>query len=147
MSARLGFAIALLLASTGAAAAQEMCGDPPIAPVIISAADMRAKAPAEATATEHGAFADIRRWQGALKSYRDCLNATINGDKRDADESARSDKPDKDKIAKFNEGILASGRALNASADQEEKVVNEFHATQVAYCSRKDVDVSTCPKT
>ena len=58
----------------------------------------------------------------------------------------RSDKPDKDKVAKFNDEILASSRALDASSDQEERVVNEFHAAQVAFCTRKDVDVSSCPK-
>ena|SRR5947209_3950690 len=147
MSVKLCLASALLMASAAAAAAQEMCGDPPIAPVIPSAADVRARAPAEAAAERHSAFAEIRRWQGALKSYRDCLNATIATDKRDMSEAARSDKPDKDKIAKFGEEITASNHAFDASVDQEEKVVNEFHAAQVAYCARKDVDVSTCPKT
>ena len=147
MSLRSGLALAIFLASSGAAGAQEMCGDPPIAPVIPSAAEVRAKAPAEAAAERHSAFAEIRRWQGALKSYRDCLNATITTDKREMFEGARSEKPDKDKIAKFGEEITASNHAYDASVDQEERVVNEFHAAQVAYCARKDVDVSTCPKT
>ena len=147
MSRRMCLAFALLVGSAEAAAAQEMCGDQPLAPVIVSPADMRAKPPAQATATEHGAFGDIRRWQGALKSYRDCLDATIATDRRQAQEVLRSDKPDKDKVAKFNDEIVASSRALDASSDQEERVVNEFHAAQVAYCTRKDVDVSTCPKT
>ena len=103
--------------------------------------------PADAAAVRHSAFAEIRRWQGSLKSYRDCLNATIATDKRDRGEAARSEKPDKDKIAKFGEEIIASNHAYDVSVDQEEKVVNEFHAAQVAYCARKDVDVSTCPKT
>jgi len=146
MSIKLGIAAALFVASAGAAAAQEMCGDPPIAPVIPSASEIHAKSPAEASAARHGAFAEVRRWQGALKSYRACLTATIATDKRDVEEAVRSDKPDKDKIAKFNEDIAATNRAYDASVDQEEKVVNEFHAAQVAYCARKDVDVSTCPK-
>lgn len=146
MSWNFRVAVLLLIASTGAATAQAMCGDPPIAPVIPSAAEMRAKAPADAAAVRHSAFA-IRRWQGSLKSYRDCLNATIATDKRDMGEVARSDKPDKDKIANFGQEITASNHAFDASVDQEEKVVNEFHAAQVAYCERKDVDISTCPKT
>ena len=146
MSIKLGIAVALFVASTGAAEAQEMCGDPPIAPVIPSAAELRAKSPADAAAARHSAFADVRRWQGALRSYRDCLTATIATDKRDAGEAVRSDKPDKDKIAKFNEEIAATNHAYDVSVDQEEKVVNEFHASQVAYCARRDVDVSTCPK-
>ena len=144
---RLRLAFVLLIASAGAAAAQEMCGDPPIAPAFVSPAEMRAKTPADAAATEHGGFADIRRWQGALRSYRDCLNATIANDRRQAAEISRSEKPDKDRIAKINDEILTIGHALNASADQEERIVNEFHADQVAYCMRKDVDTSTCPKT
>jgi hypothetical protein len=146
MSLRLCAAALLLMASTGAVAAQQMCGDPPIAPVIPSGADMGAKSAAEASAARHSAFAEIRRWQGALKSYRDCLVATINTDKRDLGEAQRSSKPDKDKIAQLQQEIAASDHDYDTSVDQEEKVVNEFHATQVAYCARKDVDVSTCPK-
>jgi hypothetical protein len=146
MSFRMCAVFLLLLASTGVAVAQEMCGDPPIAPVIASGEEMRARAPGDAATTRHNAFADVRRWQGALKSYRDCLNATIATDKRAAGELARSSKPDKDKIAKLNDEIAASNHAYDVSVDQEEKVVNEFHAAQVAYCTRKDVDVSTCPK-
>ncbi|HEX3430842.1 MAG TPA: hypothetical protein VHT03_08145 [Rhizomicrobium sp.] len=142
-------AIALLMAATGAAAAQEMCGDPPLAPAIPSAAEIRAKTPADAAAARHSAFADIRRWQGSLKSYRDCLNATITTDKRKAGELLRSDKAEKDKkedVAKLDDEIAASNHAYDVSVDQEERVVNEFHAAQVAYCMRRDVDISTCPK-
>jgi len=146
MSFRICAGFVLLLAATGAAAAQEMCGDPPIAPVIPSAEEIRAKTPTDAAAARHNAFADVRRWQGSLKSYRDCLNATIATDKRNASQMARTSKPDKDKIAKVNDEIVASNHAFDVSVDQEERVVNEFHAAQVAYCSRKDVDVSTCPK-
>src|SRR5205823_10181519 len=77
MSFRMCAGFVLLLAATGAAAAQEMCGDPPIAPVLPSAEEMRAKTSADAAAVRHNAFADVRHWQGSLKSYRDCLNATI----------------------------------------------------------------------
>lgn len=147
MSFKLCLAIALLTGSAGVAAAQDMCGDPPIPPVIPSASDMHARAPADAASARHNAFADVRRWQGALKSYRDCLNATAATDRRDAEENARSDKPDKDKIAKWKDEIAATSHAYDVSVDQEERVVNEFHAAQVAYCTRKDVDLSTCPRT
>ena len=147
MSPRICLTVALLIASAGAAVAQEMCGDPPLAPVLPTATEMRAKSPADAAKARHSAFADVRSWQGSLKSYRDCLNATIATDKRTAGENARSDKPDKNKIASWNAEIEAANHAYDRSVDQEEKVVNEFHAAQVAYCTRKDVDVSTCPKT
>lgn len=136
-----------LIALTGAAAAQEMCGDPPIAPVIPSPTDMRQKPPADAAAARNAAFAEIRKWQGALKSYRDCLVATVNTDKRDAGEVARSDKPDKDKIAKLQKEIAASNQAFDASVDEEERVVNQWNAAGTAYCLRSGVDRSSCPKT
>src|SRR5579862_9802043 len=147
MSPKIGLTLALLIASGGGAAAQQMCGDPPLAPVLPSATEMRAKSPADAARARHSAFADVRGWQGSLKSYRDCLNATVAMDKRTAGENARSDKPDKEKIANWKAEIDEANHAYDVSVDQEERVVNEFHAAQVAYCARKDVDVSTCPKT
>jgi hypothetical protein len=137
----------LMAAGGGAAGAQSMCGDPPIAPAIPSPADIRSKSPTDADAAQHGAFGDIRRWQVALKSYRDCLNATIDTDKRDLGEAARSDKPDKKKMDQLQQEITASNQAYDSSVDQEEKVVNEFHAVQVVYCSRNDVNRASCPKT
>ena len=135
-----------LLASGGSAAAEQRCGDSPIAPVIPSPAEMRQKSPADAAAARHSAFMDIRRWQGSLKSYRDCLNATTDTDKREVSETQHSDKPDKDKIAKLQQEITGASQAFDASVDQEERVVNEFHAAQVAYCTRSDVVRATCPK-
>jgi phage/plasmid primase-like uncharacterized protein len=146
MLTRLGLAFIVLVASGGAAAAQAMCGEPPIAPAMPSPSDVRQKSPADAAAVRHNAFTDVKRWQSSLKSYRDCLNATIKTDERDIYEAARSSKPDKDKMALMQQEMKASGDALNASANEEEKVVNEFHAVQVAYCTRTDVNVSTCPK-
>lgn len=146
MLTRPGFAFLLLLASGGAAAAQSMCGEPPIAPLIPTAADMRQKSAADSASARHNAFADVKRWQGSLKSYRDCLNATIATDKRDLYEDARATKPDKDKMAAIQQEMKASNDAFDGSVNEEEKVVNEFHAAQVAYCTRTDVDVSTCPK-
>lgn len=146
MLKELVLASVLAAASAGAAAAQSMCGDPPIAPTIPAPADIQAKSPTDADAAQHAAFADVRRWQGALKSYRDCLDATVNSDTRDLGEAARADKPDKKKIDQLQQEITATNQAHDSSVDQEEKVVNEFHAMQVAYCSRNDVDRASCPK-
>lgn len=147
MLAKLGVAGAFLIALTSSAAAQGMCGDPPIAPVIPSPVDMRDKPAADAEAARNAAFRDIRRWQGALKSYRDCLVATVNTDKRTIGEVARSDKPDMDKIARYQKEITASNGAYDASVDEEERVVNQWNAAGTAYCLRKGVDHATCPKT
>lgn len=147
MLVKLGAAGVLLMALTCGAAAQSMCGDPPIAPVIPSPAEMRDKPPADAEAARNAAFRDIKRWQGALKSYRDCLVATVNTDKRNIGEVARSDKPDQDKIARFQKEIGASNGAYDASVDEEERVVNQWNAAGTAYCLRSGVDHASCPKT
>ncbi|HEY3778860.1 MAG TPA: hypothetical protein VGL35_12460 [Rhizomicrobium sp.] len=147
MLERLGLAGILLVVLTCGAAAQEMCGDSPIAPVIPAPADVRQKPAADANAAQHSAFLEIRKWQGALKSYRDCLNATVDTDKRDLGEAARDSKPDTKKMGKLEQEMTDSHHAWDASVDEEERLVNEFHAVQVAYCSRNDVDRSSCPKT
>lgn len=147
MQTRLILILAALFASGAPAAAQEMCGDLPIAPAILSPAEMSRRPPADALAAMHGAFAEMKRWQGDLKSWRDCLNATVKSDKRDISEAQHSDKPDKDKIAKLETALTNVNHLWDSSVDDEERVVNEFHAAQTAYCSRKDVNVSICPKT
>ncbi|MGH6889993.1 MAG: hypothetical protein ACREHF_12500 [Rhizomicrobium sp.] len=147
MLVKFGAAGALLIALTCSAAAQGMCGDPPIAPMIPSPADMRNKPAADAEAARNAAFQDIRRWQGALKSYRACLVATVDTDKRNIGEVARSDKPDKDKIASLQKEITASNAAYDSSVDDEERVVNQWNAAGTAYCLRSGVDHATCPKT
>jgi hypothetical protein len=137
-----------LLASTGVVVAQEMCGDLPIGPVIPSAPDIAKKSAADAAVAQRGVFLDVKRWQGALKSYRDCLNATDNTDRRELGEAQRGgDKTDTKRSDKLTAEITDLRQAWNASADEEERVVNEFHAMQTAYCGRKDVDRASCPKT
>jgi len=147
MLAKLSATAVVLIAWANAAAAQDMCGDLPIGPVIPSPADILKKSPADAAATQRGAFLDIRRWQGALKSYRACLNATEDTDLREIGEAQRSDKPDTKKIDKLTAERTDLGHDWDASVDEEERVVNQFHALQVAYCGRNDVNRSICPKT
>jgi hypothetical protein len=138
--------VLLLVASASGAAADNMCGDEPIAPAIPGAADIAKKSPVDAAAAKHTAFQDIRRWQTELKTYRDCLDATSNTDKREVGEAQRSSKPDKDKIADLQKEIAGDSHAYDATTDDEEKVVNDFNALSVAYCSRADVDRTSCPK-
>jgi hypothetical protein len=143
----LGAGLFLLVASAGCAAADNMCGDAPIPPAIPTAADMKSKTAADAAAARHQAFLDIKRWQGGLKSYRDCLNATVSTDKRDLGEAQRASKPDADKIKGLQQDMESANHAFDASVDDEERTVNDFHAAQVAYCARGDADRATCPKT
>jgi hypothetical protein len=146
MVVRLSVAAILLIASASAVAAQEnMCGDLPIGPLLPSPADIQKKSPADADAAQRDAFLDIKRWQGSLKTYRDCLNASADTDNREIGEAERSDKPDTKKIDKLHADSLNLSHAWDASVDEEEQVVNQFHALQTAYCSRGDVNGASCP--
>lgn len=141
-----GAGLLLLMASASGAAAQNMCGDEPIAPAIPGAMEIAKKSPADAATAKHNAFQDIRRWQAELKTYRDCLDVTVSTDKRLIGESQRSEKPDKDKIDGLQKAVTGANHAYDASTDDEERVVNDFNALSVAYCSRADVDKTSCPK-
>ena len=149
MLAKFSVTALVVIAWAGAAAAQDnMCGDLPIGPVIPSPGDIQKKSAAEAATVQHGVFLDIKRWQGSLKSYRDCLNATDNTDHTALGEAQRGgDKTDTAKIDKYTSAIANLGHAWDASVDEEERVVNQFHAMQVAYCGRSDVNRASCPKT
>ena len=148
MLVRLAATVSILIATAGAAAAQDMCGDPPLGPVIASPADIQRKSPADADAAQHSAFLDVKKWQIALKSYRDCLNASEDTTRRDLGEAERGgDKSDTKKIGDLQQGLTDLKHAWDASVDDEEQVVNEFHALQVAYCLRNDVNRASCPRT
>jgi hypothetical protein len=141
-----GVGLLLLVASSGGAAAQGVCGDNPIAPEIAAPADILQKSPADAAAAKHATFQDIKRWQGALKSYRDCINASISADNRKIGEAQRADKPDPDKIKGLQLDIQNASKAYQASTDNEERIVNDWNAMSTAYCTRTDVDKTSCPK-
>lgn len=135
-------AAALGMTTTGALA--ESCGSAPIAPVLPTAADINAKTSAAADAAKHDAFMEIRNWQNDLKDYRACLVNVSNQAKRTI--SGLEGEKDKDKIAAIKADAARANHNYDDSVDMEERVVNEFHAVQAAYCARKDVDKSSCPK-
>lgn len=145
MLVKTGLVLSFLLVSTMSAWAQnETCGSVPIAPAIPVPGDLKAKSPTDAHTTVHDAFVDIRNWQSDLKTWRACLDARTAADKRDA---AQADpKKDADKIKQLNDNATQNGHDFDASVDNEEKVVNEFHALQAGYCMRTDIDKATCPK-
>jgi hypothetical protein len=148
MITKLAVSVFVLIAGAGAAAAQgNMCGDLPIGPVIPSATEIQQKSPAGAATAQHGAFLEVKKWQYALKSYRDCLNASVNSDKRELGELQRGDKPDDKKVTALQGELTDLQHAWDASVDEEERTVNQFHSLQVAYCGRNDVDRASCPKT
>ncbi len=146
MMKALSLGLFVLAVSASGAAADIMCGEEPIAPLITSVKDIQQKAPADAAAAKHQSFLDIKRWQYSLKSYRDCLNATVTDDKRKIGEAQRSDKPDKKKIDDLVQEVTIVVHAQDVSTDDEEAVVNEFNALSNAFCARTDVDRASCPK-
>jgi hypothetical protein len=135
-------AMAFGVTATGAAA--DSCGSAPIAPAFATSADISTKSPAQAEAAKHDAFVEIRNWQNDLKDYRACLVNVTNDAKRQI--SGLDPSKDKDKIAGLQQTGNRASHGYDATVDMEERVVNEFHAIQAAYCARKDVDKSSCPK-
>ncbi len=143
-----GLALAILMASAGAAWAQDAtCSDAPVAPAIPTAAEIAKDSPQAAAIAKHQAFVDIKNWQASLKSFRDCLDASISTNTRLVSEAQQNSKPDKDKIAKLKQQITDANHAHDMSVDDEERTVNEFNAVRTAYCLRNDVDRTSCPRT
>jgi hypothetical protein len=141
-------AVAVIVASAGPALAEgESCGELPIAPVLPTVAEIQQKAPAVALAAKHSAFEDVKHWQQDVKGYRDCLDALTNSEKRDLQNAQTATKPDKDKIKGIQDQMTQTAHNYDISVDAEERLVNEFHGVQVAFCGRTDVDRSSCPKT
>ncbi|MGB8363177.1 MAG: hypothetical protein ACLQUZ_11125 [Rhizomicrobium sp.] len=147
MLKKLGLAAAISIMATMPAWAQsDSCGDEPIAPAIPTAAEIGLKPPADALKAKHGAFLDIRAYQGSLKGYRDCLDSAKDTTTRKLQDAQTASKPDQDKIKSLQAQIDAINHAYDHSVDSEERVANDFHALSTAYCSRSDVDKATCPK-
>lgn len=134
----------LMLSGAATPALAEFCGSPPIAPALASAADVKQKSAREAADAKHDAFVEIRNWQTDLKTYRACLVNIVNQNKRDL--ASLDPAKDADKIKSVQNNAKSANHAYDATVDMEERVVNEFHAIQAAYCARNDVDRSSCPK-
>jgi hypothetical protein len=147
MLKQLGLAAAIsMMAAAPAFADPGACGDEPIPPAIPSVADIGQRPPVDAQRTKHQAFEDIKSWQAALKDYRSCLDSDESSTKRGVQDAQTQTKPDKDKIKRLQDEIAGDVKAYDHSTDTEEKIVNDFHALSVAYCSRSDADKSSCPK-
>jgi hypothetical protein len=144
MSPKLGLALSFLLASTAPVWAQQTCGTVPFAPAMPAPADMKTKPVADAETALHDAFADIKNWQGDLKTYRSCLDS--QGTQAKNGLVGLDKTKDAEKIKDLKDLKTLSDHEYDQSVDQEEKVVNEFHAAQAAYCMRADANKSKCPK-
>jgi len=147
MLRKFALSIVVAIVSAGPALSDESCGELPIAPVLPTVAEIQQKPPADALSAKHNAFEDVKRWQQDLKGYRDCLDALTNSQKHDLQNAKAATKPDQSKIKDIQAQIAQTSHNYDVSVDTEEKLVNEFHGVQVAFCGRTDVDRSTCPKT
>lgn len=144
----LGLAAVISVMAAAPAWAENACGGEPIPPEVPTAAEMGQKNPADAVRAKHQAFSDITTWQkSALKDYRDCLDADENSQKRERQTAQSQSKPDPDRIKRIDDQIAGDEKANTHSNDTEEHVVNDFHALSTAFCSRSDVDKTSCPKT
>jgi len=141
---RIGLAAVILAVCTAPALADNKCGSMPIPPALPSGGDIAKMAPAAAETAKHQAFLDVKNWQTNLNDFRDCLNSLIDTDKQRMGQLDPT--KDSSKITDLQMEIDGATGAHDSSVDAEEKVVNDFHAVQAAYCMRSDVDQSTCPK-
>jgi hypothetical protein len=144
MSVRLALLAFAVVGVAASPALAQSCGSEPIAPAVPSASDIKQKVPAEAEAAKHDAFVEIKNWQRDLKTYRDCLTNISNSDKRQI--SQLDPKKDEDKLKRLQDEATGATHQYDKSVDMEERVANDFHAVQTAYCARADVDKSSCPK-
>lgn len=134
----------LLLSAAPVWAQTSSCGSVPFAPAMPAVADMKTKSVADSETALHDAFTDIRNWQGDLKTYRSCLDGQSAQAK--AALAGLDKTKDADKIKDLTDQQAMSGKLYDQTVDQEEKVVNEYHAAQASYCSRADANKAKCPK-
>jgi hypothetical protein len=136
--------VAAVLSLTATSALAQSCGTMPVAPDMPTAAEIMQKSPADAATTRHNAFLDVKNWQADLKTWRDCLDQMSAQDKTHIQQADPS--KDTSKIAGWQADKTSNDNAYQQSANTEASVVSGFTAARTAYCSRKDVDLSTCPK-
>lgn len=144
MSVKLAVTAMTLALISSAPAVAESCGSAPIAPALPTVTEINQKSPADAANAKHDGFIEIRNWQNVLKTYRVCLTNVSADDKKqiaDADP-----KKDADKIKRLQDEAAAATHQYDATVDMEERVANEYHAIQAAFCARPDTDKETCPK-
>jgi hypothetical protein len=144
MPTKIGMLAFVTAALASAPALAQSCGSPPIAPALPSVAEINQKTPADAATTKHDGFIEIKNWQADLKTYRACVTHLSADDKKQLRET--DPKKDADKIKRLQDEAAAADHNYDATVDMEERVANEFHAIQAAYCARPDTDKSSCPK-
>jgi hypothetical protein len=143
---KLGLALSILLVSSAPAWAEISCGSIPFGPAMPSPADMKTKSVGDAETALHDAFADIKNWQNDLKTFRDCTDK-VGSQTKAAMAGLDKNKPDdKDKLRDLQDQKTEADHLYNQSIDEEEKVVNGFHAAQASYCLRADANKAKCPK-
>lgn len=149
MSPKAGFggtivAVGLMFAAS-AAADPATCGLAPYPPLLPGSSDIARLPPGDAAAAKHQAFEDVVSWQKGLKTYRDCLNVLIENDNRKLGyDQTSSSKDDKDEITGLKTDESNINALYNKTVDTEKSVVAGYASISTAFCSRKDVNLSSC---
>jgi hypothetical protein len=120
------------------------CGLAPYQPALPSPTDIARMPPGDAATAKHQAFQDVVDWQKGLKTYRACLNTLINDDNRKITGDQNGSKDDKDEIAGLKTDIADINAIYNKTVDSEKSLVGSYNSIAQQYCSRKDVDLSSC---
>jgi hypothetical protein len=147
MSRTVGFAIVAmtLLFARSALADPTSCGEAPYPPALPSLGDIARLPPADAGTAKHQAFEDVVSWQKSLKAYRACLNVlTANDDRKITGDQNSNNKDDKDEITGLRTDEANINTVFNKTVDTEKSIVSSYDSLSKQYCSRKDVDLSSC---
>jgi hypothetical protein len=142
---RVAICATALLSATPALADPATCGLAPYPPALPSLNDIARLPPRDAETAKHQAFEDVVSWQKGLKTYRDCLNVLIDNDNRKIGyDQTSSDKDDKDEITGLKTDESNINALYNKTVDTEKSIVSGYDSLSKQYCSRKDVDLSSC---
>ncbi|MDR3527787.1 MAG: hypothetical protein P4L57_10935 [Rhizomicrobium sp.] len=117
----------------GTALADTNCGTAPLAPVVVSAADLAGKTTDDAHTAVLGALKSVKAYQATLSTFRECLVTQTTAQKT-ALAAAKDDKAKK----VVQEQIDAIQAAYDKTVDTETAVVTDYSNAHTAYCKMGD---------
>jgi len=118
----------------GPALAETSCGTAPLAPVVVSPADLAGKTTDDAHAAVLAALKGVKAYQATLSSFRECLVTQTTAQKA----ALVAAKDDKAKKAAAQEQIDAIQDAYDKTVDTETAVVTDYSNAHTAYCKMGD---------
>jgi hypothetical protein len=125
--------LAVILATTSSALAQsDACKADP-EPELMSLSDFEKLDLAKAKETSQNIYEDVKRYQAASKTYRDCLTPQIDAIKAKGDEATASDRSAMKKLVDAHDKTI----------EIEETLAKNFNAMLDSLCARGDK--ASCP--